>query len=86
LATVSLWSRKPPWPNISRCPKPPTLSLSVLIWSYTSSGVPVKHVPLSISCSIDAVVCSTGLPCRSLTNPPRLPPALSIAMLAASEL
>jgi hypothetical protein len=30
-ATVSLWSRKPPWPNINRWPKPPTLSLSALI-------------------------------------------------------
>ena len=30
-ATVSLWSKKPPWPNINKCPKPPTLSLSALI-------------------------------------------------------
>ena len=30
-ATVSLWSRKPPWPNINKWPKPPTLSLSALI-------------------------------------------------------
>jgi WD40 repeat protein len=30
-ATVSLWSRKPPCPNISKLPKPPTLSLSTLI-------------------------------------------------------
>jgi hypothetical protein len=27
-ATVSLWSRKPPWPNINKWPNPPTLSLS----------------------------------------------------------
>ena len=32
LATVSAWSRKPPWPNINRLPKPPTLSCSALIW------------------------------------------------------
>ena len=31
LATVSAWSRKPPWPNINKLPKPPTLSLSALI-------------------------------------------------------
>ena len=31
LATVSAWSRNPPCPNISRLPKPPTLSWSSLI-------------------------------------------------------
>jgi hypothetical protein len=30
-AIVSLWSKKPPWPNINKWPKPPTLSLSALI-------------------------------------------------------
>jgi hypothetical protein len=31
LATVSAWSRKPPWPNIKRLPKPPTESCNALI-------------------------------------------------------
>src|SRR5712671_5823457 len=49
------------------------------------AGVPAKQVPLSSNCSIVAVLWSTGLPWRSRTKPPRFPPDLSIAMLAADR-
>jgi len=42
LATVSAWSRKPPCPNINRLPKPPTLSLSALVWFVHVVGRPGK--------------------------------------------
>jgi hypothetical protein len=56
------------------------------LWRRCRTSGNEGKCPLSVNCSINAVVCPTGVPCRSLTNPLRLPPALSIAMLAESEL